>query len=590
MSGTQDPGGPADHAKPGEFVLQTLFLELCSITERKIEQVLAEPLERPLTKTLQRGDDQQFDQLLISLSTVAEQCLPSLLRSLFRWYERQYMLDEGSHGDARIRHKSKGGKDYLCERRDLAVEFVYCLILIEVLTKLSYHPGHDDLVHKIITQAFRHFKYKDGLQTNPNAANINIIADLYAEVIGVLSQSRFPPVRKTFLLELRELKLRDQTPYTAQSTISLLMGLKFFRVKMHPMEDFEQCVQFLHDLGHYFLEVKDRDIKHALASLFVEVLLPVAASAKHEVNVPVLKNFVEMMYTPIVDLTTKRKQAQHMFPLVTCLLCVSQKIFFLNNWPYFLTNCLSQLKNKDPKMSRVALESLQRLLWVYMVRIKCESNTATTSRLQSIVSSLFPKGSKVVTPRDTPLNIFVKIIQFIATERLDFAMKEIIFDLLSVGKKFILTPERMSIGLRAFLVIADSLQQGDGDPPMPQSGTVLPSGSTVRVKKTFINKMLTDETAKNIGLSYYTPHLLKTFDSMLRALDLQVGRPLLLTKSENTNKEPEELLTGDRKPKMDLFRTCIAAIPRLIPDSMSKTELVELVTRLTVHFDEELRG
>ena len=29
------------------------------------------------------------------------------------------------------------------------------------------------------------------LQTNPNAANINIIADLYAEVIGVLSQSRY---------------------------------------------------------------------------------------------------------------------------------------------------------------------------------------------------------------------------------------------------------------------------------------------------------------------------------------------------------------------------------------------------------------
>ena len=47
---------------------------------------------------------------------------------------------------------------------------------------------------------------------------------------------------------------------------------------------------------------------------------------------------------------------------------------------------------------------------------------------------------------------------------------------------------------------------------------------------------------------------------------------------------------GDRKPKMDLFRACIAAIPRLIPDGMTKLELVELVTRLTVHFDEELRG
>jgi hypothetical protein len=101
----------------------------------------------------------------------------------------------------------------------------------------------------------------------------------------------------------------------------------------------------------------------------------------------------------------------------------------------------------------------------------------------------------------------------------------------------------MSIGLRAFLVIADSLQQCDGDPPMPQSNTVFPSGATVRVKKTFLNKMLTDDMAKHIGLSQYVPYLLKTFDSMLRTLDLNVGRPLLLTKAENVNKEPEELLT-----------------------------------------------
>lgn len=43
-------------------------------------------------------------------------------------------------------------------------------------------------------------------------------------------------------------------------------------------------------------------------------------------------------------------------------------------------------------------------------------------------------------------------------------MKEIVYDLLSVGRpiKFILTPERMAIGLRAFLVVADSLQQREG--------------------------------------------------------------------------------------------------------------------------------
>lgn len=62
---------------------------------------------------------------------------------------------------------------------------------------------------------------------------------------------------------------------------------------------------------------------------------------------------------------------------------------------------------------------------VYMVRIKCESNSVTHSRLQSIVSSLFPKGSKVVTPKDVPLNYFVKIIQFIAKVCLSFLLHKI---------------------------------------------------------------------------------------------------------------------------------------------------------------------
>lgn len=57
----------------------------------------------------------------------------------------------------------------------------------------------------------------------------------------------------------------------------------------------------------------------------------------------------------------------------------------------------------------------------------------------------------------------------------------------------------MNIGLRAFLVIADKLQQKDGEPPMPNTGVTLPSGSTLRVKKTYLNKALTEEEAKLIG-------------------------------------------------------------------------------------------
>ncbi|XP_071201897.1 protein furry homolog-like isoform X5 [Salvelinus alpinus] len=584
--------------KPGEFVIKSLFAEFAVLAEKKIEVVMAEPLEKLLSRSLQRGEDAQFDQLISSMSSVAEHCLPSLLRTLFDWYRRQSGTEDESYEyRPRSSTKSKGDeqhrdKDYLLERRDLAIDFIFCLVTVEVLKQIPLHPVPDTLVHEVLNLAFKHFKHKEGC-SGPNTVNVHIIADLYAEVIGVLTQSKFQAVRKKFITELKELRQKEQSPYVVQSIISLIMGMKFFRVKMYPVEDFEASFQFMQECAQYFLEVKDKDIKHALAGLFVEILIPVAAAVKNEVNVPCLKNFVEMLYQTTFDLSSRKKHSLALYPLVTCLLCVSQKLFFLNNWHIFLTNCLSHLKNKDPKMSRVALESLYRLLWVYIIRIKCESNTVTQSRLLSIVSALFPKGSRSVVPRDTPLNIFVKIIQFIAQERLDFAMKEIIYDLLCVGKShktFTINPERMNIGLRAFLVIADSLQQKDGEPPMPTTGAIMPSGNTLRIKKIFLATTLTDEEAKVIGMSLYYPAVRKALDNMLRHLDKEVGRSMSMTNVQMSNKEPEDMITGERKPKIDLFRTCVAAIPRLIPDGMSRQDLIELLAKLTIHMDEELRG
>ncbi|XP_074842355.1 protein furry homolog isoform X7 [Carettochelys insculpta] len=603
VSGTQREKGPPammpisvdPDSKPGEYVLKSLFVNFTTQAERKIRIIMAEPLEKPLTKSLQRGEDPQFDQVISSMSSLSEYCLPSILRTLFDWYKRQNGIEDESHEyKPRTSTKSKSDeqqRDYLMERRDLAIDFIFSLVLIEVLKQIPLHPVIDSLVHDVINLAFKHFKYKEGY-LGPNTGNMHIVADLYAEVIGVLAQAKFPAVKKKFMAELKELRHKEQSPYVVQSIISLIMGMKFFRIKMYPVEDFEASLQFMQECAHYFLEVKDKDIKHALAGLFVEILVPVAAAVKNEVNVPCLRNFVESLYDTTLELSSRKKHSLALYPLVTCLLCVSQKQFFLNRWHIFLNNCLSNLKNKDPKMARVALESLYRLLWVYMIRIKCESNTATQSRLITIVTTLFPKGSRGVVPRDMPLNIFVKIIQFIAQERLDFAMKEIIFDFLCVGKPakaFSLNPERMNIGLRAFLVIADSLQQKDGEPPMPVTGAVLPSGNTLRVKKTYLSKTLTEEEAKMIGMSLYYSQVRKAVDNILRHLDKEVGRCMMLTNIQMLNKEPEDMITGERKPKIDLFRTCVAAIPRLLPDGMSKLELIDLLARLSIHMDDELR-
>lgn len=127
-----------------------------------------------------------------------------------------------------------------------------------------------------------------------------------------------------------------------------------------------------------------------------------------------------------------------------------------------------------------------------MIRNNCDGNSATRTRLESICGSLFPKGNRGIVPRDAPLNIFVKIIHFIAQQKLDFAFKvsdnafhsvllcqhhlvhaysqDVIFDLLACNRsQRSLYPERMNIGIRALMVIADGLQQKDEPPAMPKS-------------------------------------------------------------------------------------------------------------------------
>ena len=102
-----------------------------------------------------------------------------------------------------------------------------------------------------------------------------------------------------------------------------------------------------------------------------------------------------------------------MHPLVTALLCLSQRSFFLTHWPSYLSVCLSAVKGSH-HIARVALDSIYRLVWVYMVRIGGEDNTKTETRLRSILETLFPPNQKGLVPRDGAYMTFVRILLFIS--------------------------------------------------------------------------------------------------------------------------------------------------------------------------------
>lgn len=87
-------------------------------------------------------------------------------------------------------------------------------------------------------------------------------------------------------------------------------------------------------------------------------------------------------------------------------------------WMAYLSFLLSlslfwHLQNKDPKMSRVALESLYRLLWVYIIRIKCESNTVTQRSVAEYpTNSLFATHYCCRLPKRLCMRILVAKKQF----------------------------------------------------------------------------------------------------------------------------------------------------------------------------------
>ncbi|CAH8660192.1 unnamed protein product [Schistosoma rodhaini] len=457
--------------KPGEWVMQALLRQLTNVAQLKIEKALGDGQETNLVKSMKLNEDTAYEHLISAFGVAAEFALPSILSTLSLWYRSQHssgryyqlhqfqslssaneyigkvtsmavqrpLANDSNHvvesqqvsylaankSEKTIKCASESSSlskshnlplpelSVLFERRDLAIDIIFCHVMLAVLKQLPFHPGHNDVIESILEQCFGRFNYREDLQPK-NSENINLVADLYAEIVGLLFQSRFALVRHKFMSCLNDLRSKENSQNNRASIVSLIMGMKFFRVKMHPIEDFVKCFTFLQELGQYYLEVKEIEIKHVLSDLFVEILLPVAAVARQEVNIPALKTFVENLYPTSLELANKKKHIPALFPLVTCLLCVGTKSFFLNNWTNFLSICLSHLKNRTSKVALVSLQSLSCILWVYIVRIKGEKHTETQTKLHTIINSLFPKNQKIILPKDAPINIFVRIIQFIA--------------------------------------------------------------------------------------------------------------------------------------------------------------------------------
>lgn len=188
--------------------------------------------------------------------------------------------------------------------------------------------------------------------------------------------------------------------------------------------------------------------------------------------------------------------------------------------------------------------------------------------------------------------MFVRILLFISHERLDFVSSHIAGDLLapeatSKATRVLEYPQRIIIGLRAFLLIASHLEQDHQPPTLPAPNDVLPSGTDSRVKTPLLTTLMTDAKARNLGLTACIAVVRKSLPRILRFLDQQVGRMYMTSGEDGAN--TNDLFDDEQRTLIDLFRTCLVAVPRCIAAKDLSSEMLWTISRATIHMDADTR-
>jgi hypothetical protein len=151
--------------------------------------------------------------------------------------------------------------------------------------------------------------------------------------------------------------------------------------------------------------------------------------ASAEVNLPTWMKTIELIFQKAQKMIGKPRHLQTAMPLITTLLCVSKRDFFLKNWLGFCDTFVQRFKDKDKPVRQLALASVTRLVWVYLFRCMDSVTANTIKKMDSLLKIMFPFGRRAVNPSDLDLEMYIRVVYYICNKFPDFSA-ETVFPLL----------------------------------------------------------------------------------------------------------------------------------------------------------------
>lgn len=568
--------------------------------------------EPPIKEILGVGVDPVFDRAIGLLGDTARKKPKPVIDSVMFW--RKTKSEAASKATSALHnyltaHRRTGSQfvdnkvetlrteEIKADRKSLISIFILCRVLMEIINKTSTDVLGEDLSSKLEEIVFKQLRATDpGIFSSSTIRAANW--ELFAELLGKMSRTRFLHVGDEFIAELE--KYTGVVPREREPNVQLIIhGMRFLNVQLYPMDLLEDCSEFLISISKFFSLSQNGKIKIAYAEVLNQILLPVGGKATAERNYPTWAKAMESLYQTTYELVSKPKYWHHGFPLLVTILCVSPQEFFSSKWASLLESNYSKLKDKTSRTT--VMVSTARLVWVFLCQFT-ESLNNTTKKLDMIWKPILSSTNKKLWSYvdSTFCNSVCYMIRTIGRGYLQYALENIFFQLIfptpGIDNNTMFTLEtvahdRAIIGIRSYLYILNDLDEG-----------VKPEFPTDQVLDEF---PFYPKISPNSSSSVNTQNSLKQFHDefgkmlgrMVQLCDSQLGYHGLISEEKQTliNLPIKSQMTfhfgsenntqNQRQIYADFFCVVLEAIPWCVPSNIAFPKLIEMLTRNTVNPD-----
>ncbi|KAJ2760669.1 Cell morphogenesis protein PAG1, partial [Coemansia sp. BCRC 34490] len=271
--------------------------------------------EPDLARYLEKGADRTLDRTLEKLGNLARRRPRVIIELLLVWRKTtidaadDYPLDglntlepgnkHGSHQTALLPRSRYVVK----ERRSLVSVYILCRALSAVVSQLDASHLEGDLGDRLEELVFSQVKQVNTANLR-KSQNRREIQDLYARLIGRISEIRFASMSDRFIAELERIPMVSGSG--DERIVILLHNMRFLRLRVYPIDALEESSAFLLSCAKFYSRTTGSlRLKHAWATLLTELLMPMAAVVDVEVNLPELVQAIDIIYTKAMKMAAK---------------------------------------------------------------------------------------------------------------------------------------------------------------------------------------------------------------------------------------------------------------------------------------------